>query len=186
MGNDDPEKVAEANLFLENASKKIIHEFKEMTDEDFNRLVEDADEEEIPEIVKSGEMTRTEIVDFFEGFRSFTAQKQRIESELRDVSEFEDDEWKDGFDFFDRIAGESEIEHVCSECDGRLDRKYDDLRVAEDGAIIYTYCSSCGENTIEDHRSTDKMFQENRPPLPDESIQLKIDDDVKDLFQDSE
>lgn len=186
MGEDDIDEQT-ANAKLEASLEETLERLQTVDEEEFQRRLEEMDDDRyLSELHEERELTKEDAEEFLSGILAFGERKRQVQSELRDVSEFDDDEWEDGFAFFERIVGDDEDGPTCLECREPLDPERDEIRVADDGAVVYTNCSTCGEDSLEDRRHFSVMAREDSPPIPDaDDVEVVVEDDV-DLSLDGE
>lgn len=184
MNSEEDELVdsTEAKVEFELQTEELLRRLQEMDEEEFERRKEKLNGDR-RELFEEHDISKEDMADFFGSILSYSEEKRRIREELPDITEFDDDEWEDGFAFFDRVSGELEASPTCLECRETLEPERDEIRVAADGAVVYTNCSNCGEASLEDTRDSIRLFEEWMPEIPDpESVTVEMDDEVKEML----
>ena len=180
---DDSVTSAESSAEFAQSLANTLRSIQEMSEEEYERRFAEVDSDGSTMIEEMG-LTQEDAVQFLSSVVQFGERKRKIQAEQRDITKFDDDEWEDGFAFYDRIVGDPDGGPSCLECREVLEQNLDEICVAADGAVVYTNCSKCGEDSLEDKRYFSQMAWEDSPPLPDDtSLDVHVDDEIKEEFQ---
>lgn len=184
-GSEEVPEWMESRAGIEEHTEKLLRELDQMSEEEYQSRLEEMREED-RRVGRGIDESRSkeETAEFFRGMLGYLRHKREVQSELRDVTDFDDDEWEDGFEYLSEITGDDEVFPTCIECNEVLDPSLDDARIAAEGGVIYTHCSHCGEASIKDNRASNRMIAESTDGIPDaEELELEMSDDVDQEFR---